>query len=341
MPNDIDRLSVVCLVNLVIMNLKNENTSLNLDFGAPLFLVGPPRSGTTLLQRLLIERFSVTAIPESHFYSQLQDHLCDDSGVFRLDSLIVREKLGLSLQFVQISGCSRRDVFEHYIRALVDVYDRVDGASSRVFEKTPGHSFCIDRILEDYPSAKIIVIVRDPVPSIMSACTYFSSGKPFWASLNQLIAYWISCASPFLRADLGSTIFPLRYEDLLLELTPFVEAIGSWADLDPRESKPNMEAIQQSIAIPAETWKDRSFAQVSPTSTNDGKPKKTIEHLMRIYIDVKTSAIRKKLGYQRGSLAEAALRLLSIVLAAMNPVIPYVRKIRSTHRSLLRDSPGI
>jgi len=101
----------------------------NQNIKSPIFITGCGGSGTTLLFRILMEHPSI--------YPVFEKGSCE-TNVYLKASILVRQKLFRK--------------WEKRVR---------QSACSRWMEKTPKHVICIDKILQDFPDAKIIVMVRD------------------------------------------------------------------------------------------------------------------------------------------------------------------------------------
>ena len=131
---------------------------------SPIFIVGCERSGTTLLASLLNRHPEIVSTPETHFFSEILPYY------FR------RNNLQSVLSHPRIQDCFRAggfteaefyDIFSKTPRREIDVLNVIGSlflqkeGKTRLCEKTPSHIFHVDQILEFYPDAKIVHIVRD------------------------------------------------------------------------------------------------------------------------------------------------------------------------------------
>ncbi len=145
-----------------------------------IFVVGASRSGTKFLQYTLSGHPQIHITSETHYFSKLihngfikvaekigdlQDDQClkllVDSmfdkkifGTFWKEQQLDRERL--QQRFLK-SDRSFRSLFE----ILLDE-DRTLAGKVVAGEKTPGHVFHVDTLLEWFPDARIIQIIRDP-----------------------------------------------------------------------------------------------------------------------------------------------------------------------------------
>jgi hypothetical protein len=136
----------------------------------PFFIVGCPRSGTTLLQLLVESHPNIAIPPESHIFKRFSDifHCYGDLSksanlrrfvhdLFR-DYFIRNWELGVTAN----EFCSQLQ--ERSIRGVLSLlmakYARKEGAC-RWGEKTPYHLFYAKQINDIFPQAKFIHLVRD------------------------------------------------------------------------------------------------------------------------------------------------------------------------------------
>jgi hypothetical protein len=114
------------------------------------FIGGPPRAGTTLLQRILSGHPSIYAGPEFDFVPaivSLRNNMRSKVRVGRIDFML-----------------SEEDIDRHFSRMLIDMLSekaRKEGVSM-ISEKSPANASVIDAILELLPCARGIVVLRDP-----------------------------------------------------------------------------------------------------------------------------------------------------------------------------------
>lgn len=142
-----------------------------LDLDRPIFIVGAGRTGTTLMRSLLSAHSRIAITPETHFLKRaeswggLSSGFCDDFDHFwtKFSSWVRFKDLGVdSERCLELIGdhdgkVKYRDIFAAILRA----YQEREG-KPRAGEKTPKHTHYIGTLLEWFPDAKIIAMVRDP-----------------------------------------------------------------------------------------------------------------------------------------------------------------------------------
>lgn len=137
----------------------------------PVFIVGMQRSGTTLLRSVLSSHPSLTIAPETHFLTSFVDHGANADPMDMAGFLEFWSKFSASTRFLDLgldeSGIrqaiidgedlSYRNVFGNVLNA----YARKMG-KPRWGEKTPSHLRYIHVLLQWFPGARVIYLVRDP-----------------------------------------------------------------------------------------------------------------------------------------------------------------------------------
>ncbi|ETX05669.1 sulfotransferase family protein [Candidatus Entotheonella palauensis] len=154
-----------------------------------LFLVGCPRSGTTLLQSLLATHSQVISFPESHFYNTMTT---SRFGLRQLGlaSPRIRAKFSGFLKligypdmqcYVPYFAISRRQ----YSRAFITVLDAVARQQNKQvwLEKTPRHLHYIDDISAFVPECKFIHLVRRGEDVVASLYDVVNRHPDRWPSI--------------------------------------------------------------------------------------------------------------------------------------------------------------
>jgi Sulfotransferase family len=161
----------------------------------PIFVVGASRSGTNLLRALVNAHSQVWMSGETHYFDDLRPRLPGE-GRARLEGAgrerAERYFLALSHRPFGQEGdpsASRMDADE--LRGLAD---ELGGTGDAYFEalcrlrarrhgrphwaeKTPRHVYRIDALLEAFPDAKVVCVVRDPRAVIASYRDWHGAGK--------------------------------------------------------------------------------------------------------------------------------------------------------------------
>lgn len=199
-------------------------------------VVGSPRSGTTLVQRLLCEIPGVQMPPETHFFSEFVPHMIKRSS-FPLGGTALSDEIGRFLRRPQsrtftddpaelaravvddLGGtCDRPfDLFEALVR-------RIAGAAESYGEKTPKHLLWWRPISRAAPWVRFVGVVRDPraVTASMLGVPWVGGEIKAWGDAAHLpmAEQWNCYQRHLLRMQsvLGdSRCLVLRYEDVVAD----------------------------------------------------------------------------------------------------------------------------
>ena len=141
----------------------------------PTFVVGARRSGTTLLATLLDRHSQFVVPPETHFFPHFKQRIRRNVGPQQHRDLVDeffanRRALDMKLDPEQLLDRFRQYPADlaHLLRASLEAYAERLG-KPRPAEKTPAHLEFVPTILQWFPRAKIVCIVRDGRAAVLSA----------------------------------------------------------------------------------------------------------------------------------------------------------------------------
>ena len=135
----------------------------------PIFIVGPGRSGTTLLRSLLSAHSRVSVTPETQFMARAERWGLRGAGLQCLDDFWDEYTgwerfldLGVDPERCrELIAAQGKPTFETIFRSLLIAYAEKVG-KPRVGEKSPGHVQFLSELLRWFPDAQVIVTLRDP-----------------------------------------------------------------------------------------------------------------------------------------------------------------------------------
>ncbi len=172
-----------------------------------LFLVGCPRSGTTLLQCLLASHSQIVSLPETAFFCEL----IAGQRRRRLLGIAPTHQQGKYRKFLSLVGDHpglhppRHPLFvAQYVHAFTSVMDRFARLQGKTvwLEKTPQHVRRIPQIERYVPGAKFIHIVRNGPDNIASLYHVSNNYTELWKyawSVDECIKHWVTDVSASLR----------------------------------------------------------------------------------------------------------------------------------------------
>jgi len=237
----------------------------------PIFVVGCPRSGTTMLQLMLHAHPRIALPPENRFvlaaYERRHEFgdLRDPANRRALGSWIVGtaqfEDLGLDTQRVIDAVIAAPPTLGSAIGTVFRLYAERFG-KPRWGDKRPAYLRHLPELLRMFPDAQVINIVRDGRDCVASLKEAPWSPPDF----TDLIDSWARAADAALRAGRRygpSTYHWLRYEDLVAEPVAELRAICAFLgeEYDAAMARPQEVAA---VAVPEyKTWHTRTRERVT------------------------------------------------------------------------------
>ncbi|MFK7830971.1 MAG: sulfotransferase [Congregibacter sp.] len=228
------------------------------------FVVGCPRSGTTLLSTLLGRHSKISVPAETHFADQLlpdEHQKLEVSHDYIWDSINHNAYLeDLELEAAQVEARFRLDKpsFRGLFFAYLDAFaDREQKAM--VVEKTPDHLYYFETLADWFPEAKFIVLVRDG-RAVSNSLT-----KVPWASDDLLhnMRVWRSAAKKTLQiAHDKQRVRILRYEDLIQDPRKHLGSVMRFLGMDLEEAQFDSQIKVNNVAERERPWK--SLASAAP-----------------------------------------------------------------------------
>lgn len=175
---------------------------------APIFIVGLPRSGSTLVDRILGSHSQVYSAGELKCFA------------LALVDAVRRKHGGASLSRRELVAGSAGLDFAALGRDYLDRARRAGAAACRFTDKMPLNYLYCGMIRRALPNARIVHVSRNP----MAACyaiykTLFQDGYPFSYDLAELGKYYLGYRRLMAhwQATMPESIHSLRYEDLVAD----------------------------------------------------------------------------------------------------------------------------
>lgn len=212
----------------------------------PIFIVGVPRSGTTLLAAMLAAHSRISCGPETHFFRKLArvdadrlvmpgtwpeaalDFVCSIEHASFSDSqrITLVQKYQIDREQIAAYLRQREPSIPNILASVTDQY-RMTMGKVRWAEKTPDHLITLPQVRKYFPDAPVIQIIRDPRDVAISLT------KVPWGAMSYLEALLLwkrldEESAGFFQTDQRS--YSLRFEDLITtpeaELTRLCGFIG-------------------------------------------------------------------------------------------------------------------
>lgn len=208
------------------------------DSTVPVFVVGMPRSGTSLVEQIIASHPAAKGAGELEFWSYV---------VLKHVTSVRQEPPG---------EATRRKLAEGYLRVLT----ANSAGAARVVDKSPFNSDYLGVVHSVFPKARVIYVRRDPLDTCLSC--YFQDFPPainfkldladlahFYREHHRLIEHWRS-ALP------AGTLLDVPYEELVADQRGWTRRMLEFLDLPWDERCLSFHSTDRSV-LTASYWQVR------------------------------------------------------------------------------------
>ncbi len=245
----------------------------------PIFVVGVPRSGTTLLATILARHGRLYCGPETFFFNHwaraarheiLSRRSWPQSGAAFLQSLTLEGR-----KLCDILDISEADLLRELedrppcAAALCEAFMTPQlrkSGKARWVEKTPDHILFVEEIRALYPAAPIIRVVRDPRAVALSLQRVPWGSRSLIANLYK-IQNIDDRSRRFFERDARS--MTVRYEDLLHQPEENARRVCDFVNesYDPSLLAPHNS--DRALFLKSEWWKLKAVENIDPSRADD------------------------------------------------------------------------
>ena len=191
----------------------------------PIFIVGLPRSGSTLIEQILASHSAVEGTHELHEMS--------------LAMQSIREKSNVNKRFPEALELFRPSEWRMLGREYLDTTTKYRTDKLFFIDKNPNNFTFIGAIRLAIPNAKIINAKRHPLDSCFGSYKQlFASGQPFSYDLVELGEYYMEYERIMThwKEACEGFVLDVNYEDVVSDLDTQVESILNFCGLPFEES---------------------------------------------------------------------------------------------------------
>lgn len=254
---------------------------LNTQEISPIFIVGHPRSGSTLLASIMGEHSRIAALPETHFVrsslyggTPIQRWFANRSLASKVELIFSNVRLpdaGITSERFEFY-CRNSNVDQRSSAQLLRAFlllCREQFGKEFVLEKTPGHIVHVKEILKWMPKAKIIYTVRDARDAVSSLL------RVKWTHSNpkRHAAYWALCVrmAHAMKQAYPDQVHVVRYEDLLLDSMSSMRKICEFVGVEYQEQMLGDKRAEGVVPDWEMEWKKSSKSRIDPAHANQWK----------------------------------------------------------------------
>lgn len=247
----------------------------------PVFIVGSPRSGTTLLAAMLAAHSKLSCGPETHFFRWLES--TDGQRLLDPDNWPVQAvDFVCSISRTTFTDENRRLLIDHYnlhpdqissflqkqkpstaaiVASVTEQYMHQQG-KERWAEKTPDHLEHLPDIRSAFPDAQIVRILRDPRDVALSllkvpwGVSSLLEGLLFWTRQDEI-------SRAFFEKD--QNCYTLRFEDLIASPQVELEKLCEFLDIDFEPQMLDTSQTGKNLNSREVAWKRKSSQPIDHT----------------------------------------------------------------------------
>lgn len=197
-----------------------------------IFVISPPRAGSTLLQRMLGSHSEIFTHPEPHLITPLAYlGYYDTVDKAPFDHINGAEAIRLFVSHLPRG----EDDYLDAVRAYADtMYGRMLETTERTrfLDKTPAYALVLPFLAKLYPEAKYVVLTRHPLAIFSSYANSFFDGD--WAvahEYNPIVERYVPAMTRFMR-ERPVPFVHVRYEDLVADPEKQLERIFAYLGLE-------------------------------------------------------------------------------------------------------------
>ena len=280
------------------------------------FIIGSPRSGTTLLQSICMSARGVYVPPETHFLTRFPSHRALDTPERWEEALLEVEEVSrrdeLPMKGFRAHEASAERTQSGLLRLWLESCGRSQGARW-VGEASNVHTRDALHLAKLFPRAKIIHMIRDPRDVAVSQ-------REAWGySVTRASLRWRDELRVHQRASvaLNPTRYrAVRYERLVSSPLREIKALCAWFGWPFQEEMLRPHLRSSSGFATREVHKLRSLQPITASRVGRWRETLTAREVMRV--ELFCGGVMDELGYERAErgvleLAQAGPALLSEV----------------------------
>ncbi|NRB59551.1 MAG: sulfotransferase [Winogradskyella sp.] len=198
-----------------------------------IFIFSLPRSGSTLLQRVLMSHDKIKSVAEPwillpQIYSLRDEGVLSEYGSM-LSSIAIKD-------FINNLPLKDEDYYDSLRGFITELHQKIANNGETYFlDKTPRYYLIIEEIAKVFPNAKFIFLFRSPEQIYSSMIRTWSNNRlrPFLGSYHDLTSGFEKLSKGYTKLRDDSIV--VRYEDLVLEPEREIKKVLEFLNLDYKD----------------------------------------------------------------------------------------------------------
>jgi hypothetical protein len=298
-----------------------------------LFIVGCPRSGTTVVQQALNRHSQIIVPPETAFFSMFLGPM---GWSWRTQRLFLKRinadlEIALHMPALRVRTVEQaRAFFDELAEAYCAKVQKKDVLYFA--EKTPQHILHMSRIQAVYPEAKFLLLYRDgrDVASSLS--------KVPWGPCDPYAAFrvWLRCCRAQQRAAADNSIhsYCIKYEEFSADPEKELRRVTEFLGLPFEPQMAQGEGNREGVPSREYDWKARAFEKITTARTGQWRKELTARQVRNL--ERWGGAALRSLGYEVDTAPRRVFPVCTFLLAQWRTLTWKARRLVSVTRSLMR-----
>lgn len=273
-----------------------------------IFIVGMPRSGTTLLNYILHAHSKISIAPETHFFDKFFNKYKNilsyspNKKIEMLNSYLNGE----DIEILDFTKEEKKEIIDSTIlsdfklkKTFYEILNKYsEKTNSKIFgEKTPAHLEYIETINKWFPNAKFIIIYRDPRDVCLSLKNVPWNNGNSETNAKRWNKY-IELSNKYKQNNqISPKLLEIKYEELISNPIEVVKEICSHIEVSYEEQmlKYYENITTKSKELELVTWKNKNKESIDKNNFNKWISKLSLDEIKKI--ETITSPNLKDKGY--------------------------------------------
>jgi len=202
---------------------------------SPIFIISMPRSGSTLLQRILLSHKSIGGTAEPWLMLPLVYMLKDNGVISEYSSRLSSKAINDMLDEAEDGGQFINEKIREFANGI---YGKILKDDEVYFlDKTPRYYLIIDELYQIFPKAKFIFLFRNPTHIYASILKTWCDNKfsKLYGNHNDLNFGFSKISSAFLKYKGQDNTYALNYEALVSQPEVKLKELQEFLNIDRDE----------------------------------------------------------------------------------------------------------
>lgn len=271
-----------------------------MDESKLIFIISQPRSGSTLLQKLISNNDLVDTVSEPWLLLPLL-------GIYTPGLINAKYNYPVALKgfFDYLQKKNAAEEFKAELKKLVLNLYKVSDSKHFFVDKTPRYYEILPQMLEMFPAAKFLVLKRNPFASLSSMLSTWSNGKVDYQMFGSFYRDFLVAPfniQEFCKKNAGNpNVFEVKYEDLVAQPQIAVKNIYEWLTIPFDINVLNFEGNDKVKGIFGDdVYKKEPLSEIKSSLSDSWRKdlsNKEIENLYSDYQNYLTPGFIREYGY--------------------------------------------